>query len=58
MQKKTKKWKIKIKIATISKENKKQKKVPPTGPPRPEYDKKPIHGPGFRPAGGPVGPQA
>ena len=37
MQKtKQKNWK-KIKIATISKENKKQK-MPPTRPPRPEYD--------------------
>ena len=32
-----KNWK-KINIATISKENKKTKKMPPTGPPRPEYD--------------------
>ena len=32
--------------------------MPPTGPPRPEYDQKPIHGPGFRPAEGPIGPQA
>ena len=33
-----------------------KKIMPPTGPPRPEYDLKPIHGPGFRPAEGPVGP--
>ena len=56
MQKtKQKNWK-KINIATISKENKKTKKMPPTGPPRPEYDMKPYYGPGFRPAVGPEGP--
>ena len=56
MQKtKGKNWK-KINIATISKENKKNKKMPPTGPPRPEYDMKPYYGPGFRPAVGPEGP--
>ena len=34
--------------------------MPPTGPPRPEYDQKPNQpfGPGFRPAEGPEGPQA
>ena len=49
MQKtKQKNWK-KIKIATISKENKKTKKMPPTRPLRPEYDMKPYNGPGFRP---------
>ena len=58
MQKtKQKIWK-KIKIATISKENKKTKKMPPTRPPRSEYDMKPYYGPGFRPVAGPVGPQA
>ena len=30
--------------------------MPPTGPPRPEYDMKPYYGPGFRPAVGPEGP--
>ena len=56
MQKtKQKNWKN-IKIATISKENKKNKKMPPTGPPRAEYDLKPYYGPGFRPAVGPEGP--
>ena len=53
---KTKKTGKKIKIATISKENKKTKKMPTTGPPRPEYDLNPYFGPGFRPAEGLVGP--
>jgi len=53
MQKtKQKNWK-KIKIATISKEN---KKMPPTRPPQHEYDLNPYFGPGFRPAVGPEGP--
>ena len=30
--------------------------MPPTRPPRPEYDETPIHGPGFRSAEGLVGP--
>ena len=34
----------------------KNKKMPPTGPPGPEYDLKPYYGPGFRPAVGPEGP--
>ena len=32
--------------------------MPPTWPRRPEYDQKPIHGPGFRPAVGPEGPSS
>ena len=30
--------------------------MPPTRPPRPEYDLNPYFGPGFRPAVGPEGP--
>ena len=53
MQKTKQKTGKKIKIATISKEN---KKMPPTGPTQPEYDLNPYFGPGFRPAVGPEGP--
>ena len=53
MQKTKEKNLKKINIATISKEN---KKMPPTGPPRLEYDMKPYYGPGFRPAVGPEVP--
>ena len=56
MQKTKQKTGKKIKIATLSKHNKKNKKKPPTGPPRPEYDMKSYYGPGFRPAVGPEGP--